>query len=128
MKFENLIYHHQDLQGETLKEVRMYGGELVLTTESNRFAILIPKIDEEDEDGYDSEYVRVLGPSEVFWKLKEHTPIRNFLKGARVIDFEEFERLLKEEYAENERKRKLQQVEQEKRLYAELKAKYEAGE
>ena len=126
MKFENLISHHENLRGKQIKETFMTSGELVLTTEDDYFAILIPKI-EEDDDGYQDEYVRVLDPSEIFHKLRQDARIRTYLKVRGIIDFEEFERLLKEEYAENERKRKLQQIENEKRLYAELKAKYEGA-
>lgn len=124
MKFENLIYHHEGLRGKQIKETFMTSGELVLTTEDNYFAILIPKI-EEDDDGYHDEYVRVLDPSEVFRKLRQDARVRNYLKTRGVIDFEEFERRVKAENEEYERKQVIQRIEREKALLAELKAKYE---
>lgn len=124
MNFENLIYLANDLQGETIREVRRSGGDLVFITESEKFAILVPEI-EDDAEGYATELIKILGPGEAFNYLRRDNSIQNFLKTRGIIDFKEFERLLKEEYAENERKRKLQQIENEKKLYAELKAKYE---
>lgn len=127
MNFENLIYITTDLQGETIREVRRQAGDLVFITESNKFIILVPVI-EDDPESFEEEIIRTLGPGEVFNYLRRDGSLRAFLKTRDIIDFEEFERLLEEEYAENERKRKLQQIENEKRLYAELKAKYEASE
>lgn len=126
MNFENLIYNHMDFKGEEIREIRRQGGDLVFITESGNFAILVPEI-EDDAEGFESELIKFLGPSEVFRKLRQDTSLQRFLKTREVIDFEEFERLLKEEYAENERKRIRQQIENEKKLYAELKAKYEGA-
>lgn len=124
MKFENLIYNINDLQAEEIREVRRQGGDLVFITESNKFVILVPVI-EDDPESFEEEIIRTLGPVEVFNYLRRDGSLRAFLKTRDIIDFEEFERLLREEYEENERKRKQQQIENEKKLYAELKAKYE---
>lgn len=127
MKFENLIYSINDLSGEKIREVRREGGDLVFITESDKFCILVPVI-EDDPESFEEEIIKTLAPGEAFNYLRRSGSIQNFLKTRGVIDFEEFSRLLREEYEENERKRKRQQIENEKKLYAELKAKYEVGE
>ena len=127
MKFENLIYNINDLSGEKIREVRREGGDLVFITESNKFLILVPVI-EDDPESFEEEIIKTLGTGEAFNYLRRSGSVQTFLKTRGVIDFEEFSRLLREEYEENERKRKLQQIENEKRLYAELKAKYEVSE
>lgn len=126
MKFENLIYNLSDLQGEKIKEVYRYGGDLLLVTESNKFTILVPVI-EDDPEAFEEEVIKTLGPGEAFNYLRRSSSVQAFLRKSGVIDFEEFSRLVREEYEENERKRKQLQIENEKKLYAELKAKYEGA-
>lgn len=125
MKFDNLIYLPIDLKGETIQGVYSYRGELVLTTESSRFAILAPKNDEGEEDALDECYIRVLGPSEVFRKLQETPPLVKVLKQSNVLDFVEFEKATKAKYEEQQARSRELAIEREKKLLAELKAKYE---
>jgi hypothetical protein len=121
MNFDNLIYHHEDFKGATIKDVRGYGGGVVLTTEDNRFCIVMPA---DDEDG--CMYINILGPSKVFRTLRTNQSITYFLKEAGVLDFKEFERLVTEEFQKEKAASELQQIEREKKLLAELKAKYES--
>lgn len=124
MKFENLIYFYHDLDGKTIKNARKLHGSLVLTTNDNQFAVIASDFDEEDDDYY----VNVLGPGFVFNLLRQDDRIRNFLKDAGVIDFEEFEKLVLKEREEEREKRESEKIENEKRLLAELKAKYETDQ
>lgn len=121
MKFENLIYFYHDLEGKTIKHARMLHDSLVLTTNDNQFAVIASDFDEEDDDYH----VNVLGPGFVFNLLRRDGRIRHFLREAGVIDFEEFEKLVLKEREEENKKREIAKVESEKRLLAELKAKYE---
>lgn len=121
MKFENLISHPQDLIGKTIKHIRAHDGGFIFITEDNSFTFIMPEYEAED----DYSFTKLLPPANVFWALKRNGQTRAFLKRKGVIDFEEFERLVENEKKEALKKMALKKIEDEKRLLAELKAKYE---
>lgn len=123
MKFGKLLKYSSDLKGVCIKDILPSRGELVIVTEDSKFAILSPAID--DEDGVYEEYVSFLNVGPAFARIRDRSDVREFLKRHDTFNYDEFMDDLKAQQKEQDRVRELKKIEQEKRLLAELKAKYE---
>lgn len=121
--YQNLIKYAHKIQGASIKKMESYAGYVLIALDDGRFGILSAAIAEED-NFYEHE-VKFLKPGEAHALLISDGYARMFFKENGCHDMDAIEREVAQKQKQEELEREQKTIEREKKLLAELKAKYE---